>query len=46
MNGYAKKHRLKISANWAYTKFERQASGRLPEDSKKDILQIQAQLYF
>jgi phosphate-selective porin OprO/OprP len=43
---YAKGHSLKIGANWAHTTFERQAGGRLVKDNKKDVFQIQVQLYF
>jgi len=46
LNWYAKGHSLKLNANWAHTYFERQASGRLPDENKKEIFQIQAQLYF
>ena len=45
-NWYAKGHSLKISANWVHTKFDRQASGWLAGDDKKDVFQLQAQLYF
>lgn len=45
-NWYAKGHSLKISANWARTKLERQASGCLTGDDRKDIFQLQAQFYF
>jgi phosphate-selective porin len=45
-NWYAKGHSLKIGANWAHTTFERQAGGRLAKDNKRDIFQIQVQLYF
>ncbi len=45
-NWYAKGHSLKISANWARTKLERQASGWLTGDDRKDIFQVQAQFYF
>jgi hypothetical protein len=43
---YAKGHSLKISANWAHTSFERAATGRLARDNKKDVFQLQVQLYF
>jgi len=45
-NWYAKGHSLKIGANWAHTSFERQATGRLARDNKKDVFQLQVQLYF
>jgi len=45
-NWYAKGHTLKIGANWAHTSFERAAAGRLARDNKKDVFQLQIQLYF
>ena len=45
-NWYAKGHSLKVGANWAHTSFERQATGRLARDNKKDVFQLQIQLYF
>lgn len=45
-NWYAKGHTLKIGANWAHTSFERAATGRLARDNKKDVFQLQIQLYF
>ncbi len=45
-NWYAKGHTLKIGANWAHTSFERAATGRLARDNKKDVFQVQVQLYF
>jgi phosphate-selective porin len=45
-NWYAKGHTLKIGANWAHTSFERAAIGRLARDNKKDVFQLQIQLYF
>ncbi|MBZ0220960.1 MAG: OprO/OprP family phosphate-selective porin [Candidatus Methylomirabilis sp.] len=45
-NWYGKGHSLKVQANWAHTRFESNASGALPNDKSRDILQIQGQLYF
>jgi phosphate-selective porin len=45
-NWYTKGHSLKISANWIYSEFERQASSWLAGDDTKDVFQLQAQLYF
>ncbi|MBE7414448.1 MAG: hypothetical protein HS130_04120 [Deltaproteobacteria bacterium] len=46
VNWYGKGHSLKVQANWAHTRFESNASGALPNDKSRDILQIQGQLYF
>ncbi|UCD72286.1 MAG: hypothetical protein JSW70_04640 [Syntrophobacterales bacterium] len=46
LNWYVKGHTLKVSANWIHTEFERQASGALTRDDKKDVFQVQCQTYF
>lgn len=46
LNWYGKGHSLKVGANWVHTKYENNASGRLANDDKKDVFQLQAQMYF
>ena len=45
-NWYGKGHSYKIGLNWVHTEYEKSASGWLANDDKKDVYQIQAQLYF
>ena len=45
-NWYGKGHSFKVAFNWARTKYEESASGYLADDDKKDVFQVQAQLYF
>lgn len=46
VNWYGKGHSLKVQANWVHTYFESNASGRLSNDDSKDVLQVQAQVFF
>ncbi|MBI1912034.1 MAG: hypothetical protein HYS21_08525 [Deltaproteobacteria bacterium] len=46
VNWYGKGHSFKIGANWVHTKYENSATGKLTDDDKKDIYQVQAQMYF
>ncbi len=46
VNWYGKGHSLKVGLNWASTKYDKSASGYLANDDKKDVYQLQAQLYF
>lgn len=46
INWYGKGHSFKVGANWVHTKYETNASGKLADDDKKDIYQLQAQMYF
>lgn len=45
-NWYGKGHSFKIGLNWAHTEYEKSASGWLTNDDKKDVYQVQAQLYY
>lgn len=46
VNWYGKGHSFKVGANWVHTKYDTNASGKLADDDKKDIYQLQAQMYF
>ncbi|MBI5468250.1 MAG: hypothetical protein HY891_03875 [Deltaproteobacteria bacterium] len=46
INWYGKGHSFKVGANWVHTKYDTNASGKLADDDKKDIYQLQAQMYF
>jgi phosphate-selective porin OprO/OprP len=46
VNWYGKGHSFKVGANWVHTKYDSNASGKLADDDKKDIYQLQAQMYF
>ncbi|MBI5562810.1 MAG: hypothetical protein HY894_08180 [Deltaproteobacteria bacterium] len=46
LNWYLKGHSLKTGVNWVHTKYGANATGKLANDGKKDILQAQAQIYF
>lgn len=46
VNWYGKGHSFKIGLNWASTKYDKSASGWLANDDKKDVYQLQGQLYF
>lgn len=45
-NWYLKGHSMKIGLNWVHTKFDGNATGRLANDDKKDVYQLQGQIYF
>ncbi len=45
-NWYGKGHSFKIGLNWAHTEYEKSASGWLTNGDKKDVYQLQGQLYF
>ena len=46
VNWYGKGHSFKVGMNWAHTEYDKNASGYLSDDDKKDVYQVQAQLYF
>ncbi|HEY4706399.1 MAG TPA: porin [Thermodesulfobacteriota bacterium] len=46
VNWYGKGHSLKVQANWVHTSFDDNASGKLTDDDSKDVLQVQAQVFF
>ncbi|MBI5827593.1 MAG: hypothetical protein HZB22_07700 [Deltaproteobacteria bacterium] len=46
VNWYGKGHSFKVGLNWVHTKYDINASGKLANDDKKDVYQIQAQMYF
>ena len=46
LNWYGKGHSFKAGLNWVHTKYEDSASGKLANDDKKDVYQLQAQMYF
>lgn len=46
VNWYLKGHSLKSSLNWVHTKYDVNATGKLPGDDDKDIYQLQAQMLF
>lgn len=46
MNWYGKGHSFKVGLNWAHTEYDSSASGALANDDKKDVYQVQAQMYF
>lgn len=46
VNWYGKGHSLKVGLNWVHTRYEDNASGGLANDDKKDVYQMQAQMYF
>ena len=45
-NWYGQGHSFKLGANWVHSDYEKSASGWLTNADKKDVYQIQAQLYF
>jgi phosphate-selective porin OprO/OprP len=46
VNWYGKGHSFKIGANWVNSSYGKNASGYLANADKKDVYQVQAQLYF
>lgn len=46
VNWYGKGHSFKIGANWVNSSYGKNASGYLANADKKDVYQIQAQMYF
>lgn len=46
VNWYGKGHSFKVGLNWAHTAYDASASGVLANDDKKDVYQVQAQMYF
>ncbi|MBI5970217.1 MAG: hypothetical protein HY884_03600 [Deltaproteobacteria bacterium] len=46
VNWYGKGHSLKAGLNWVNTKYETFAGGRLTNANKKNVYQLQAQMYF
>lgn len=46
VNWYLKGHTLKLCANFVHTKYGGNATGKLANDDTKDVVQVQAQLYF
>jgi hypothetical protein len=45
VNWYGKGHSFKLGLNWASTKYDNSATGWLTNSDKKDVIQIQGQLY-
>ncbi len=45
-NWYGMGHSFKVGVNWVHTEYDTNASGHLANDDKKDVYQVQAQLYF
>jgi len=46
VNWYGKGHSLKVGLNWVNSRYETNASGKLTNDNKKNVYQLQAQMYF
>ncbi len=46
LNWYGKGHSLKVGLNWLNTKYDTNAAGKLTNDDKKNVYQVQAQMYF
>lgn len=46
LNWYLKGHSLKLSVNYINTLYQANAKGHLPNDNKRNIVQVQAQMYF
>ena len=45
-NWYGQGHSFKIGANWVHSQYDKSASGYLANADKKDVYQVQAQMYF
>ncbi|MEK6790556.1 MAG: porin [Deltaproteobacteria bacterium] len=46
VNWYGKGHSFKVGFNWVRTRYEDMASGRLTNDNRKNVYQLQGQMYF
>jgi hypothetical protein len=46
VNWYGKGHSFKVGLNWVRTRYEDKASGRLINDNRKNVYQLQGQMYF